>query len=135
MSLLDSLFLDPAPFDVWVAVRTDGIKGSGTLNDPYDGSTQTKFDALMNGISAKTRVQLGPGIFQSQGYSDEVAGGWQPKPGMKIVGSGIDVTTLQLAPNPLAANAQMYAVGHGLVATGVANIMDTVEVSDLSDYG
>ena len=39
MSLLDALFLDPAPFDTWVAYRQDGIKGSGTLNDPWNGST------------------------------------------------------------------------------------------------
>ena len=38
MSLLDALLLDPAPFNVWIAFRTDGIKGSGTASDPYDGS-------------------------------------------------------------------------------------------------
>jgi len=132
LSLFDALLLDPYPLTVWIAFRTDGIKGSGTLNDPYDGSTASKFDALMNGFSANTRVQLGPGIFQTQGYSDEVTGGWQTKPGMKIVGSGIDVTTLQLALNPQATNAQIYAIGHALVAAGVANRMDTVEVSDLT---
>ena len=39
MSLLDALLLDPAPFDTWVAYRQDGVKGSGTLNDPWNGST------------------------------------------------------------------------------------------------
>src|SRR6266853_2973868 len=39
MSLLDALLLDPTPFDVWIALRTDGAKGSGTQSDPYDGST------------------------------------------------------------------------------------------------
>ncbi len=38
MSLLDALLLDPPPFDVWIALRTDGTKGSGTQSDPYDGS-------------------------------------------------------------------------------------------------
>ena len=46
MSLLDALLLDPYLFEIWIAARTDGVKGSGTLNDPYDGSTVTKFDAL-----------------------------------------------------------------------------------------
>jgi hypothetical protein len=36
--LIDALLLDPYPFEVWVAYRTDGIKGTGTLNDPFDGS-------------------------------------------------------------------------------------------------
>ena len=39
MSLIDALLLDPAPFEVWIACRTDGLKGSGTASDPYDGST------------------------------------------------------------------------------------------------
>ena len=38
MSLLDALLLDPAPFNVWIAKRADGLKGSVTASDPYDGS-------------------------------------------------------------------------------------------------
>ena len=38
MSLLDALLLDPVPFDFWIALRSDGINGSGTQSDPYDGS-------------------------------------------------------------------------------------------------
>jgi len=30
MSLLDALLLDPARINVWIAYRTDGIKGTGT---------------------------------------------------------------------------------------------------------
>jgi hypothetical protein len=59
MSLLDALLLDPAPFDVWIAARTDGIKGSGTASDPYDGSTQARFDARMSELQPNTRVHLG----------------------------------------------------------------------------
>jgi len=55
MSLFDALLLEPAPFEVWIAYRTDGIKGSGTLNDPWDGSSQTKFDELMNDLPENTR--------------------------------------------------------------------------------
>ena len=29
MSLLNALLLDPYPFEVWIAKRTDGIYGSG----------------------------------------------------------------------------------------------------------
>ena len=42
-------------------------------------------------------VHLGPGTFVTSGYSDSVSGGYQVKPGMKILGSGIDVTKLVLA--------------------------------------
>ncbi len=39
MSLIDALLLEPAPLNLWLAWRTDGIKGSGTHSDPYDAST------------------------------------------------------------------------------------------------
>src|SRR5436309_13493066 len=50
MSLLDAMLMDAYRMNVWIAVRTDGVAGSGTQNDPYDGSTQAKFDALMNAL-------------------------------------------------------------------------------------
>src|SRR6266851_2717981 len=40
MSLMDSLLLDPVDMDIWVAPRTDGVLGSGTEEDPYDGSVR-----------------------------------------------------------------------------------------------
>ena len=39
MSLFDALLLDPYRINVWIAYRTDGVAGTGTQNDPYDGST------------------------------------------------------------------------------------------------
>ena len=110
MGLLEALLLDPLRVNVWIAARTDSVAGTGTQNDPYDGSTAVKFDALMNGLGTYARVLLGPGMFQTNGYADGVSGGWQIKYGMKIVGSGIDVTTLQLTAS--ATNAHYFAIGH-----------------------
>jgi hypothetical protein len=56
MSLLDALLLDPIRIDVWIANRGDGIAGSGTQTDPYDGSTLAKFDALMSGMAVNTCI-------------------------------------------------------------------------------
>ena len=224
MSLLDALLLEPSPFDVWIAYRTDAIKGCGTANDPYNGApifaasftisglvntggvgtreavattsaahgysngdvvtitgvggagtdrwngtfviyessgTQFKyfmadtpaadagtpgtvnkvlsyrFDDIMNGLSAKVRVHLGPtpvGLpFLTQGYADGVSGGWQPKVGTKIMGSGLDVTVLRLVASA-SAGAQFYAVGHSLTtgSPAVPNPLDFVEVADLT---
>src|SRR5438045_3532932 len=50
MSLSEALLLDPVRMNVWLAVRTDGVVGTGTQNDPYDGSTPSKFDGLMNAL-------------------------------------------------------------------------------------
>ena len=49
MPLLDSVLLDPSKLDVWVALRTDGVKGTGTESDPYDGSMRPK--PLITGIT------------------------------------------------------------------------------------
>jgi hypothetical protein len=92
MALVDALLLDPYRMNVWIAARADGVPGTGTHNDPYDGSTQAKFDALMSTMPDNTCVHLGPGIFQTNGYADGVSGGWQANTAMKIVGSGQDVS-------------------------------------------
>ena len=101
MSLFDALLLDPLRVNVWIAARTDNNPGSGTQNDPYDAGgpssidASNKFDAIMNSLPSMSpvRVHLGPGTFYTNGYADGAAA-WQVKPGMKIVGSGINVTCL-----------------------------------------
>jgi len=42
MSVVDALLLEPYrdPREVYIALRSDGLKGSGTINDPYDGGTR-----------------------------------------------------------------------------------------------
>src|ERR1051326_1871759 len=132
MALLDALFLDPAPFETWVAVRS--AKGSGTLNDPYGVTTAADFDGLMNSLPA-TLVHLGPGTFFTTGYSDEAGAGWQIQPGTRIVGAGMGETTLQLV-NASVAQAQYYGIGHSLTKVSggqtVPNPVDFCEVSDLT---
>jgi hypothetical protein len=70
MSLLDALLpAEPTPptptagkpsQNTHDPLGTDGIAGSGTLNDPYDASTQAKFDAVMSLLPDKPmRVLLG----------------------------------------------------------------------------
>ena len=82
MSLLDALLLDPAPFNIWLAVGTDGIKGTGTASDPFDGGTAAAFDARLKEIGAlfpteKVAIHLGPGTFYTQGYADaDAANSW-----------------------------------------------------------
>jgi hypothetical protein len=184
--------------DVWVAVRSEGVKGSGAENDPYDGSTRpypavsisnlTKsgttataatstdhgfatgdwvtisgvevdptnkprdvyylgtfmisvtgpreftyqmlyepfssaapgsaktccrerelFDTLMRAMPANTAVHLSPGVFETKGMSWEVRT-WQVKPGQKILGSGIDVTTVKLVGSE-APEVRYFAIG------------------------
>ena len=102
MSLLDALFLDPAPFHIWVSIRSDLQRGSGTVSDPFHGGMVagvSQFDTIMNltqVAQSNVVIHLGPGTYVTKGYADGVAGGWQIKMGMKIQGSGIDVAIIQI---------------------------------------
>jgi hypothetical protein len=59
MSLIDAFFLEPYAFATYIANRNDGQKGSGTLTDPWDGSTQQKFEAVMKRISDRLAADTG----------------------------------------------------------------------------
>lgn len=128
MGLVESLLFEPVRFSVWVAARSDGLAGTGTLSDPYDGSTAAKLDALLNSLGSNVCVHLGPGEFQTNGYYDGISGTyWQAKSGMRIVGSGIDVTTIKLV-NSAATTQRVYAIGHALSSSTI----DFFEVCDLT---
>jgi hypothetical protein len=143
MSTIDALLLDPYPLNFYIAQRSDGIFGSGTASDPWDG-TGARFDArmvdIMNKVLAQqagqtlkvgVQVLVGPGNFSTKGYSDDDSNtsGWVPFPGLKLTGAGVDVTVLTLV-NASSATAQYFAVGHSL---GTASPkINHVEISSLT---
>jgi hypothetical protein len=113
VSLLDALIEDqlstpPAIVgslpkrEIWICVRWDGaaqlLFGSGTQDDPYDGSNDSKFDAVMDSLPQNALIHVGPGTFETKGGSGNGHPffGFQPKPGWRIVGSGMFQTTLKL---------------------------------------
>jgi hypothetical protein len=53
-SLVDALLLDPwrEPGEVWIALRPDGQVGSGTINDPYNGSATSYEPVLITSLTA-----------------------------------------------------------------------------------
>jgi hypothetical protein len=138
MSFTTALLLDPHAFHVWIAYRTDGIRGSGTQNDPYNGSTQALFDSIMANLpdSQPLCIHLGPssatkpfvtGGFFLTSEAEPVPGAWQPKPRMAILGSGIDVTWLQLNASTATSNTHYFAIG-----SATTNCVDFFEVSGLT---
>jgi hypothetical protein len=88
------------------ATDPDEFKFQIPVNGPVPSGSHSaakmsvlRFDVVMNSLPANAKIHLGPtpigNPFLTKGYADGVSGGWQPKAGMKIVGSGIDVTVLQ----------------------------------------
>jgi hypothetical protein len=108
--------LDPQQ-QVWIAVRTDGVAGSGTQADPYDGSTQAKFDAVMTAIPEYTAIHLGTGTFETHG-----ALAWRPKNNWTISGAGMNGTVVM---QTAIQTGQFQVIGGGAIAQNLV-------VSDLT---
>jgi hypothetical protein len=96
---------------IFVASRSDGKPGSGSLSDALDGSSAEKFDTVLRSRSESGVTHLivciGPGTFYTEGNRDYILGqghldrshpaGFTVKEGWKIHGAGADRTTLRLA--------------------------------------
>jgi hypothetical protein len=86
--------------EVFISIRVDGVAGAGTPDDPFNGSTDTLLDDLLNSLTIPNlTLRFGPGIFQTKGAlrrSVNPPGGWLLQSGTRIVGSGMNQTTLQL---------------------------------------
>lgn len=59
MSLMDAMLLEGYrdPREVYIALRTDGLKGSGTIDDPYDGGVR-EGAAFINNLLLDRKVFL-----------------------------------------------------------------------------
>src|SRR4051812_10562920 len=87
--------------EVHIAIRRDNVIGSGTADDPYDGSTSIKLVFILQfskDAKPNTRFIFGPGIFRTQGGPRNAVGGFDfvPLPGQEYIGAGIYATTLRL---------------------------------------
>lgn len=136
--LEDSLYETVVQQEVWLAVRTDGVPGAGTIENPYNCSgavtdTDPKFDQVMRQLAATysgsvpVTIRLQPGTFYTRGNS--ATNGWAPKSKWRIVGAGMGVTTLRLtttftASQRIAAIATPHYSNSGL--------LDGFEVQDLT---
>jgi hypothetical protein len=69
MSLADALLLEPCPLDVWIALRTDGARGSGTENDPFNGAPRYE-PALTVTELAGSDHRVATATAANHGYSD-----------------------------------------------------------------
>jgi hypothetical protein len=80
--------------NIYLAVRTDGIAGTGTASDPFDASTPDKYDQLLATFSQNTIFNYAPGTYQTTGWrytARQTAG-----TNCKHYGAGIDQTIIQL---------------------------------------
>lgn len=129
---------------IFIGIRTDGQPGSGMLSDPFDGSTVDKFDAIMNDatkILPYSEIILLPGVFYTRGWTptrDAVS--WRLRPGCRLRGCGMFVTTLKLADAsvPQVMYSMILARMHDFGARdtffnpGAVEYYNEIELSDLT---
>ena len=127
--------------EIWIALRTDGRAGSGTADDPFDGSTSAKFDALLrrfadaahrvNGRVLPLTIRLGAGTFLTMGSAlgepwpvpypgsppyPRINSGWLMHSGWRLLGAGEGLTTIKLERWPQINDAP-YSYGHTVISS------------------
>jgi hypothetical protein len=107
--------------------------GPSAAGNPQVSLLTFPFDEILSQISANTQIHIGPGIFQTRGFAPNDSRGWQPKTRQKIVGAGVDITTLQLvgAEN---GDQHYHVIGMPIEPNGSTAIvpLESFEVSDLT---
>jgi hypothetical protein len=102
---------------VYIAVRTDGLPGSGTQADPFDGSTEPKFDALLNGFGTNTTINISAGTYLTNGLT-----AWVVKSGWTLNGAGMGQTILKLSGHTDPQNMYYLISGNGVSNVMVSNL-------------
>ncbi|MDD5199114.1 MAG: hypothetical protein PHC88_04865 [Terrimicrobiaceae bacterium] len=122
------------PRVVHIAARSDGVPGKGTADDPFNGSTQSKFDAIMRKCGSGSDIILGPGTFLTKGNDDgHATDGFFLQPKTRLRGSGKGVTVVKLAALNFAENIHV-AICTGAYGKGGGRPVDhdDVTVEDLT---
>jgi hypothetical protein len=114
--------------EFWISTNATGntYPSGGTLDNPLDGSTEANFDHNMNSLPQNSTIHILPGVYQT--YGGAYAEGWSPKSGDKVLGSGIDVTVIQLATN-------VPNIGGGTAIIYGSFAITNCEISDLTCDG
>jgi len=131
-ALLDSEVLESAveagalANEIFIAIRSDGNGGRGTSDDPFNGSG-SGFDNIMKSLpsSGNQTIHLGPGVLTSQGTQ---IGSWVPRSGQRIVGSGVNATTLRFSLASPTSGKNYWLVSNPLPSSA----LDSFEISDLT---
>ncbi len=81
--------------EFWISTNTSSTN-LGTLDNPFICATEPEFDYTMSNLCLvpNSTIHILAGTYQTHGSPS----GFLLKTGQKVIGSGIDVTVLQLAP-------------------------------------
>ena len=103
--------------DIYLAVRQDGHRGSGSARDPFDASTADKYDQLLATYSQNTVFHYAGGTYQTRGwhYRTRKSAGTN----CKHYGSGMDQTVIRLVgANDLTQDGVIFGSDYDATADG-----------------
>jgi hypothetical protein len=102
-------------------VRSDGLPGTGTQADPFDGSTATKFDSILQQYNSTPSlgIHLIGGSFQTS-----VTHSWMLRSGWVISGDGMYNTTVQLVGSVAGMRGVTAMVADSNVSTDYVTIQN-----------
>ena len=90
-------------------IDDDGVGTfDGSLANPFDGSTQAKFDSIMSQLTTNQNItiHLLPGTYRTSGAYPHP---WLLDSGTRLVGAGTDVTIIKLQDNPPSGAAAVVS--------------------------
>jgi hypothetical protein len=106
--------------EIWLAIRPDTQRGTGTQSDPYNG---TVFDEIMAATPPTSLIHIGKGTFRKN-----VKHLWPIRTGWIIQGAGMYDTTVQLSGDASGAPSHPDCLGTDSIGGQVHN---GVRVRDL----
>ena len=95
--------------DIYLAVREDGHRGSGSAQDPFDASSAAKFDAILARFHEDANFFYSPGTYETTGGHYRTRPTANPR--CHHFGAGIDRTIIRLveARHPTEEGTIFYA--------------------------
>lgn len=60
----DALPSSVSPLEIFIAIRSDGVKGSGTATDPFNGATDSLLDPILNTAQRRQSFGSDPAFFR-----------------------------------------------------------------------
>src|SRR5271165_333245 len=103
--------------DVYLAVRQDGRRGSGSARDPFDASTAAKYDAILSRFRDGTNFFYSPGIYETTGWYYGIRE--TASPHCHHFGAGADRTVIRLVGSSKAPlDGVIFGADYGATVDG-----------------
>jgi hypothetical protein len=80
--------------DIYLAVRQDGHRGAGSVQDPFDASSAARYDAILQRFRDDTNFFYSPGIYETMGWNFRTR--QTANPHCHHFGAGADRTIIRL---------------------------------------